>query len=124
MFAGSRRFNKMIFYKIDYAIGKIFTTEPRQERMLIRKYTGTKLSEREAIRLWDLIVDHKWYLSEQLSRDVGVHMAAVDYMENFYTPDPVVTWGAKTWAAWKRFAAFMGQVIKEYFEAKGQAITY
>ena len=114
----------MIFYKIDYAIGKIFTTEPRQGRMLIRKYTGIKLSEREAIRLWDLIVDHKWYLSEQLNRDVGVHMAAVDYMENFYTRAPVITWGAKISAAWERFAAFMGPVIREYFEAKGKAITY
>jgi Domain of unknown function (DUF4032) len=111
----------MIFYKIDYAIGKIFTTEPRQERMLIRKYTGTKLSEREAIRLWDLIVDHKWYLSETLGRDVGIHMAAVDYVENFHTPAPVVTWDAKVSAAWERFVK---PAIREYFEAKGAAITY
>jgi hypothetical protein len=114
----------MIFYKIDYAIGKIFTTEPRQERMLIRKYTGTKLSEREAIRLWDLIVDHKWYLSETLGRDVGVHTAAVDYVENFYTPAPVITLGDKISTVWERFAGVLKPAIKEYFEAKGKAVTY
>lgn len=114
----------MLFYKIDYAIGKIFTTEPRQERILIRKYTGAKLSEREAIRLWDLIVDHKWFLSERLSRDVGIHTAAVDYVENFYRPAPVESWTAQLTDAWTRFTAFMRPLIREYFEAKGSAITY
>lgn len=114
----------MLFYKIDYAIGKIFTTEPRQERILIRKYTGAKLSEREAIRLWDLIVDHKWFLSERLNRDVGIHTAAVDYVENFYRPVPAMSWTDRVATARENFAAFIRPLAREYFEAKGKAITY
>jgi hypothetical protein len=113
----------MLFYKIDYAIGKIFTTEPRQERILIRKYTGTKLSEREAIRLWDLIVDHKWFLSERLNRDVGIHTAAVDYVENFYRPAPTRSLTDPISTVWSRFSAFMQPVARKYFEAKSKAFT-
>lgn len=114
----------MLFYKIDYAIGKIFTTEPRQERILLRKFTGIKLSEREAIRLWDLIVDHKWYLSEQLGRDVGIHTAAVDYVDNFYQRAPARSWRAGIAAAWTRTIAFVRLLVREYFEAKGRAISH
>ena len=110
----------MLFYKIDYAIGKIFTTEPRQERILIKKYTGTRLSERDAMLLWERIADHKWYLSERLKRDVGFHVAAVDYVENFYEPRSNPGVGARLSAIWRAARP----AITSYFEAKGTNVTY
>jgi len=32
--------------------------------------------------LWDELMRHKWLISEQLGRDVGLRVAALDYLEN------------------------------------------
>ena len=114
----------MYFYKIDYAIEKMFTTEPREERLLLKRYTGASMTDREATSVWESIRDHKWYLSERLKRDVGFHVAAVDYMENFYAPRPVA--GVK-----ERLLPLMHTALhaasvwlRAYFEAKGRAIPF
>jgi hypothetical protein len=36
----------------------------------------------EARALWPRILEHKWFLSERLGRDVGLRVAAIDYLEN------------------------------------------
>ena len=114
----------MFFYKLDYALGKIFTTEPRQERLLIKKYTGARLSEREAILLWERIADHKWYLSERLNRDVGFHVAAVDYVENYYAPERLSSRASRLTDTVSELAPRLSKGLRSYFEAKGSAITY
>jgi hypothetical protein len=43
---------------------------------------GVDLSPKEARETLPGVRDHKWYLSEYLGRDVGWHVAAVDYFEN------------------------------------------
>jgi hypothetical protein len=43
---------------------------------------GVNLSPVEARETLPRVRDHKWYLSEYLGRDVGWHVAAVDYFEN------------------------------------------
>ena len=43
---------------------------------------GVNLSPTEARETLPRVRDHKWYLSEYLGRDVGWHVAAVDYFEN------------------------------------------
>lgn len=43
---------------------------------------GVNLSPKEARETFPRVRDHKWYLSEYLGRDVGWHVAAVDYFEN------------------------------------------
>jgi hypothetical protein len=58
------------------------------------------------------------------ARDVGIHTTAVDYVENFYRPAPVKSWAVRFTNAWKRFTGFMRPMVREYFEAKGAAITY
>jgi class 3 adenylate cyclase len=48
----------------------------------ILDYRGGKLEPKLAVKLWMHILRHKWFLSEQLGRDVGVKVACLDYMEN------------------------------------------
>jgi hypothetical protein len=52
---------------------------------------GVNLSPVEARETLPRVRDHKWYLSEYLGRDVGWHVAAVDYFENIESPRPRVS---------------------------------
>jgi class 3 adenylate cyclase len=48
----------------------------------ILDYGGDKLEPELASKLWMHILRHKWFLSEQLGRDVGIKVACLDYIEN------------------------------------------
>ena len=76
----------MNFYKLDYTIEKTLNDIQTTEQSALKKYAGKDFSKREAKYLWERIVDHKWYMSERLKRDIGFRVAAVDYVENFYEP--------------------------------------
>ena len=52
------------------------------ERHIIRTLTGFALTPAEAKSVWPCIIEHKWFLSERLGRDVGLRVAAIDYFEN------------------------------------------
>src|SRR5271157_1240423 len=43
---------------------------------------GGKLDSGLVAELWKHIQRHKWFLSEQLGRDVGIKVACLDYIEN------------------------------------------
>ncbi|AFM26067.1 adenylate/guanylate cyclase domain-containing protein [Desulfomonile tiedjei] len=43
---------------------------------------GCKLQSELAEALWMHILQHKWFLSEKLGRDVGIKVACLDYIEN------------------------------------------
>lgn len=73
----------MIFYKDDYTIRRVLEAKKSPEQILIQKYTGSLVSNDEAAPLWERILDHKWYISEVLGRDVGLKVATIDYVENF-----------------------------------------
>ncbi len=45
-------------------------------------YGRDKLEPELAAKLWMHILRHKWFLSEQLGRDVGIKVACLDYIEN------------------------------------------
>ena len=53
------------------------------QRMLYA-LTGVNLSAEEAWAVLPRIENHKWYVSERLGRDVGLRVAAVDFLENIY----------------------------------------
>lgn len=89
------------------------------ERTMLRIYTGNDISENEARSLWTRIADHKWYVSERLSRDVGFHVAAVDYVENFYEPFESEASESKLVTAWKRLLFKISTAVKNYFETRG-----
>ena len=71
-------------FKLDYVIERTLV-EPSREQYLIKKLTGVKVPADEARAVWQRVQDHKWYTSERLGRDVGLHVAAIDFFENIWT---------------------------------------
>lgn len=74
-----------IQFKLDYVIDES-ATEHSRRRETLRRLARVSLSKREAARAWPQILEHKWFLSERLGRDVGLRVAAVDYFENISPP--------------------------------------
>ncbi len=74
----------MNFYKLDYTIEKTLQLKPSLEQKFLLDYTGKKFSEKDAETIWSKVIDHKWYVSEHLKRNVGSRVAAIDYLENVY----------------------------------------
>ena len=73
-------------YNLNSTVANSSENIPGLGRSLLQVYIGDKISENEASKLLSRIADHKWYVSEKLDRDVGFHVAAIDYVENFYVP--------------------------------------
>jgi SpoVK/Ycf46/Vps4 family AAA+-type ATPase len=48
----------------------------------IFEMSGAKFEPEVACELWEKIQQHKWLLSERLSRDVGARTACIDFLEN------------------------------------------
>src|SRR5437870_3588995 len=109
------------YYKFDFAFENLYRG-PSRHRNLLRVYTGDDISESEAQNLWNRITDHKWYISERLSRDVGFHVAAIDYVENFYEPPPRPGIREKLAASFARLSRRMLPAIRFYFESKGNSM--
>ena len=80
----------MLPFRLNYVIERTLqATNPasgRYERRMIKELAGVRLPEQKAREVWSSILEHKWYLSERLNRDVGLRTAAVDYLENIAPP--------------------------------------
>jgi hypothetical protein len=76
----------MNFYRNDYLIDRILESILTREQKDLAEFTGKTLSKSEAKNVWERVVDHKWYVSERLQRDIGLRVAAIDFVENFYEP--------------------------------------
>ena len=80
----------MIPFRLEYVIEQLLrganSKNGRRERRMIKELVGVRLPERKAREVWPSILEHKWYLSERLNRDVGARTAAVDYFENIAPP--------------------------------------
>ena len=109
-------------HKLDYAAERMFKVGPRPGRILLQIYTGERISEKEAKTLMRRIADHKWYVSERLQRDVGFHVAAIDYVENFYQPEATRQTGIKIAEISQKAAHAVGKVLKSYLTAKGNSM--
>ncbi|HKG12134.1 MAG TPA: DUF4032 domain-containing protein [Pyrinomonadaceae bacterium] len=72
---------KLLFEKV---------TQPQltDAQRTLNALAGVNLSPVEARETLPRVRDHKWYLSEYLGRDVGWHVAAVDYFENIAARRP------------------------------------
>lgn len=68
-------------YKLDYVVERVLADAESEKRNL-RRVAGVRLSPSEAREVWPQVLEHKWYMSERLGRDVGLRIAAVDYFEN------------------------------------------
>jgi transitional endoplasmic reticulum ATPase len=76
----------MNFYKLDYTIEKVLNEAQTREQKILRELTGENFDKEESKIVLAKILDHKWYVGEKLSRDIGLRVAAIDYLENFYEP--------------------------------------
>ena len=52
------------------------------ETQELKSAAGVKLSPLEAREVWPQVLEHKWYMSERVGRDVGLRVAVVDYFTN------------------------------------------
>ena len=74
-----------ISFKLEHVIEEILAqTESR--RRTLKRLAKVKLSKYEAEDIFPRVLEHKWFLSERLGRDVGLRVAAVDYFENIEPP--------------------------------------
>lgn len=68
-------------YRLDYVIERL-TADNGSERRTLRSLAGVSLTSDRARAAWPKVLEHKWYMSERMGRDVGLRVAAVDYFEN------------------------------------------
>jgi transitional endoplasmic reticulum ATPase len=63
---------------------EIITEIPNSDECATRifEYSGRKFDPEVAGQMWISILEHKWFLSEKLGRDVGLKVACLDYLEN------------------------------------------
>lgn len=76
----------MIPFKLDYVIEKTREGETGDEQKVLKELAGVRLSSAEARAEWPRVLEHKWFVSERLGRDVGLRVAALDYFENVRLP--------------------------------------
>ena len=74
----------MIFYPIDFVIERVLENELSREQWKLKQFTGRRFERQQAAFLWERITDHKWYVSERLGRDIGLKVAAIDYLDNIH----------------------------------------
>jgi hypothetical protein len=75
-----------ISFRLEHVIEAVLSAQPHNQKRALRKLAGVKLSTYAAADVWPQVLEHKWYLSERLGRDVGLRVAAVDYFENIQPP--------------------------------------
>src|SRR2546421_9173727 len=92
----------MIPFKLDYVIERALQEPSSEEQGILKSLAGVRLSPAEARAEWPRVLEHKWFVSERLGRDIGLRVAAIDYFENVRLPRH--TPAAKTHTPWLRRA--------------------
>ena len=76
----------MIPFRLDYVIEQARKEGASEEQKALKELAGVKLGPAEARAEWPRVLEHKWFVSERLGRDVGLRVAALDYFENVRLP--------------------------------------
>ena len=76
----------MIPFRLDYVIEKSIGEGACEEQEVLKELAGVKLRPAEARAEWPRVLEHKWFVSERLGRDIGLRVAAIDYFENVRLP--------------------------------------
>jgi hypothetical protein len=76
----------MIPFKLDYVIDRTLREGACEEQKALKELAGVRLAPEEARAEWRRVLEHKWFVSERLGRDVGLKVAALDYFENVRLP--------------------------------------
>lgn len=72
----------MLLFKLDYTIDKILSEQLSSEQIFLKQMFHIKVAKNEAKTFFERILDHKWYVSERLGRDIGLPVAAMDFVTN------------------------------------------
>ena len=75
-------------FMYEYIIERTLATQPTEEQRLLNRLAGTRLTPAEGRAEWPKVLEHKWFISERLGRDIGLRAAAIDYFENVRLPRP------------------------------------
>ena len=78
----------LIPFRLEHVIERTLAEQPTEEQRLLNRLAGTRLTPAEGRAQWPLVLEHKWYVSERLGRDIGLRAAAIDYFENVRLPRP------------------------------------
>lgn len=81
--------NMKITIGLDYLNELAIERKLAEAESLSQALLGTGLSHEQLNEVLPSIQSHKWYLSERLGRDVGLRVAAIDFIENIYRPTEV-----------------------------------
>src|SRR5918911_906278 len=65
---------KMIPFRLDYVIEKTGAEGACEEQEVLKELAGVRLNPAEARAEWPRVLEHKWLISERLSRDVGLRV--------------------------------------------------
>lgn len=76
----------MIPFRLDYVIEKAMGEGSCEEQEVLKELAGVKLRPAAARAEWPRVLEHKWFVSERMGRDVGLRVAALDYFENVRLP--------------------------------------
>jgi len=68
-------------FKPDHVAERVRADDEREKQKLTSA-NGVRLSRAKAQEVWPQVLEHKWYMSERLGRDVGLRVAALDYFKN------------------------------------------
>ena len=113
----------MIPYSLEHIVTELNSNEAAAQALL-EAFTGRVIPKPDALNLFKRLPDHKWYLSESLSRDVGFHVAAVDYIENFYGLVSAESNENRIIPSLKTIKHRAYSAIRFYFESKGNTTTF
>lgn len=108
----------MISYQLDYVVEETRRSQPTREQILLREYLGRRFSKPEAEFLWNRIEDHKWFVSERLSRDIGFRVAAIDFFENIYDERAVFGGKRPSGGGFGRFLMSLAPTVRSYLLSK------
>jgi hypothetical protein len=113
----------MIFYQLDSVVDEVLKNLPTEQQVFLKKYLNRDFPKKEAKHLWERILDHKWYVSERLKRDVGFRVAAVDYIENFYEPGSVFGDKNRKSGVFGKILRPINSTLRSYFVQKSKILT-
>ncbi|NJM53285.1 MAG: hypothetical protein HC846_07745 [Blastocatellia bacterium] len=93
-------------------------------QFLLQEFTGKKFSRNEAENVWSAVLNHKWNMSENLGRDVGFRVAAIDFIENFYQSNKEIKQRKDLSKGEIKIPQFLRKIVRFYFESKGNSTNY
>jgi hypothetical protein len=112
----------MVIHQLDYVVEKVKKNTPTFEQQTLKYYTGANFRKEEAEYVWKRVIDHKWYVGERLQRDIGLRVAAVDYVENFYDAS-MFRRNNNRKGLFNRIMRPVSQLTRDSFEAKSKTLS-